>query len=307
MKVSVCICTCNRPAMLQRLLGSLGDMELGSLGRDDVEILVVDNNPNGEAASVCGRASSRLPVALRFVEEKQRGISFARNRAIEEALDGGANHIAFIDDDDIPEPDWLIRLLEEQERSGADIVLGVWRWSQTLDVPGWSKGLRLFDPPSRTELNRFGVPKQGTTNVLIGSRILQKMASSGTIFAPEFALTGGEDRDFAIRAHKSGATFVLAEKSIVNRGFEFDRLTVGGVLKRGFRSGNIVMHLENKFFTPDRVRRSKRNAAKNVLLGLVSMPAHIFSRRRLVRKLYKISQQLGMLYASLGKRYSYYR
>lgn len=306
MKVSVCICTCNRPALLQRLLESLGGMELGSLDPGNVDIIVIDNNPTGQAAAVCERASGDLPVALRFAEETQRGISFARNRAVDEALGGGADHVAFIDDDDIPEPDWLIRLLDEQKQTEADIVLGIWRWAQSLDVPSWSKGLRLFDPPCRNGPNRFGVPKQGTGNVLIGKRILQEMASSGTIFSPEFALTGGEDRDFAIRALRSGATFVTTEKSVINRGFEFDRLTVGGVLKRGFRSGNIVMRLEKKFFTPDRIRRSRRNALKKVFLGLVSMPAHVFSKRRLVRKLYKISQYLGMLYASVGKRYSYY-
>ena len=198
---------------------------------------------------MCERVASRLPVALRFAEEKQRGISFARNRAIDEALRGGADHVAFIDDDDIPEPDWLIRLADKQKQTEADIVLGIWRWAHTLNVPQWSKGLRLFDPPCRNEPNRFGVPKQGTGNVLIGREILQKMASSGAVFSPEFALTGGEDRDFAIRAHRSGASFVLTEKSIINRGFEIDRLTVGGVLKRGFRSGNIVMQLEKKFFT----------------------------------------------------------
>ncbi len=132
------------------------------------------------------------------------------------------------------------------------------------------------------------------------------MASGGTIFSPEFALTGGEDRDFAIRAHRSGASFVLTEESVINRGFVFDRLTVGGVLKRGFRSGNIVMQLEKKFFTADKIRRSKRKALKKVCLGLVSIPAHIFPRQRLICKLYKISQHLGMLYASAGKRYTYY-
>ena len=90
-KISVCICTCNRPQLLERLLRSLRGIELGELEPEDVDIVVVDNNPTGEAHEVCRRVSDGLPIPLHFAEETQRGIAFARNKAVGEAMDRGAD------------------------------------------------------------------------------------------------------------------------------------------------------------------------------------------------------------------------
>ncbi|MGI9590846.1 MAG: glycosyltransferase family 2 protein, partial [Myxococcota bacterium] len=127
-KVSICICTCSRPAMLGRLLGSLRDVELGALEASAVEIVVVDNDPSGSARAVCETAAARLPFPIHFAEESRRGIAFARDRLVREALARGADFLALLDDDDVPERDWLRRLLERQQETGAEVVAGMWRW-----------------------------------------------------------------------------------------------------------------------------------------------------------------------------------
>jgi len=72
----------------------------------------VDNAPKGEASAVSDGHRASLPVALHFAEQRLLGISFARNRAVTEALGRGADFDAFIDDDDVPDVDWLLCLLE---------------------------------------------------------------------------------------------------------------------------------------------------------------------------------------------------
>ncbi len=87
-RVAVCVCTCNRPRLLGRLFAILERLEPGDRGPllEGVELVVVDNRPDGRARAVCDSWRDRLPVALRFVEEPEPGISFARNRALAAAL-----------------------------------------------------------------------------------------------------------------------------------------------------------------------------------------------------------------------------
>ena len=120
--VSICICTCNRPAMLERLLDSLGDVDLGELEPSAVEIVVVDNDPSGSARAVCERARQTLPFPIHFVEESRRGIAFARNRLVNEALARGADLLALLDDDDVPQRDWLRQLLRRQREGEGDVL-----------------------------------------------------------------------------------------------------------------------------------------------------------------------------------------
>ena len=105
MKIAICICTYNRAELFERLLLSLQHMRLGRLDPRDVRVIVVDNCPDGRTRAVCDRISGRLPVLLEFTEESHRGLSYARNRAVDEALSRGDDFVVFIDDDDLPEPD----------------------------------------------------------------------------------------------------------------------------------------------------------------------------------------------------------
>jgi glycosyltransferase involved in cell wall biosynthesis len=308
MKISLCICTCERPLLLERLLASLKEIELGALRADDIEVVVVDNRPDGRAEALCRRLAACLPLSLRYAAEPTRGISFARNRAVEEALGAGADFIAFIDDDDIPEPDWLVRLVERQRATGADIVAGLSRVDQRSDVPEWAKDTPLVGPRRKNRLNSYGIPAgMSTCNVLIGREILERVSSKGPVFAPEFAFCGSEDIDFFIRAARQGASFDRAETSVVRRSHDRNRFTMRGVLRRGFRLGNAHMHIAQKHATAAQVRRRRNKAVRDLLLGAAVLPVLVFSRARFMRKLYVIGNKFGVLCRYLGIGSDYYR
>jgi len=109
LKVAVCICTCGRPELLERLLLSLRQIELGALSPEEILIIVVDNDPDGRVRSISGRVSASLSSELLLAEEISRGRAFARNRAVSEAIARHAQFVAFIGDDDLPASDWLQR------------------------------------------------------------------------------------------------------------------------------------------------------------------------------------------------------
>lgn len=326
MKIAICICTCGRAGALARLLDSLVGMDLGPLHPRGVFIVVVDNQPDGRARAVCSRAMERLPFALHFVEEPEHGISFARNRALATAIAHDAAFVSCIDDDDLPRSDWLLRLVERQQATGADLVLGVWELPPGFSIPGWLADVDFLTPPPPEDLGKIGAPYglpycSGTFNVLIRREIVEALGKTGPVFSPEFGFIGGEDIDFFIRAQRRGFTIVPAPESVVRRYWEPERLTLRGVLRRGFRLGSAQAHLDQLHLSSKDHRRRRRRARKKMLRWVISLPRRLsapdtrpkngrapslFAPRRLVARLHNLTRAIGTLHGRAGRKFRYY-
>lgn len=94
--VTVAVCTRDRVDDLSRCLESLRAQDAPPPN----EILVVDNAPPDDRT----REFVHRLGGIRYVEEVLPGLSFARNRALDEAR---GDVIAFLDDDAIATPGWL--------------------------------------------------------------------------------------------------------------------------------------------------------------------------------------------------------
>jgi len=110
-RVSVIVCTRDRPALLEACLAALLKQT-----RADTEVVVVDNAPSDDATV---RLCADLPV--RYVCEPLPGISRARNRGIAEAR---GEILAYVDDDTIPEGGWLAAVLAAFQDEVVMVVTG---------------------------------------------------------------------------------------------------------------------------------------------------------------------------------------
>lgn len=104
--VTVVVCTYNRARLLRDTLDSLMALETGD--QFTYEVLVVDNASTDETASVVEEAARRSPVPMRRVYEPRPGVACARNRGVSETCTAW---IAFFDDDQVADPQWLKELL----------------------------------------------------------------------------------------------------------------------------------------------------------------------------------------------------
>jgi len=298
MKIVVCICTYKRSELLERLLVSLQHIHLERIEPGDVRAIVADNYPDGRARAVCERVSGKLPIELNFIEETRRGTSFARNRAVDEALRRDADFIAFIDDDDLPESDWLLRLIEKQRETRADIVFGTERRVVNGDWPVWLKKSPLFEKRIKEGVTEYGTPRGiSAYNVLVGRGILERVKSTGLVFSPEFARFKCEDTDFFIRAARSGATFARADKSVINRNYEPHRVTVRGLLPEAKRLGTYNMLLLKRYGATGQANRRRTKAVAKIASNLLKLPFCAFSRVRLMRGLFYLTRELAALRA----------
>jgi succinoglycan biosynthesis protein ExoM len=294
LKVAVCICTCGRPDLLERLLVSLRQIELGALSPEETLIIVVDNDPDGRVRSIVGRISASLPIELLLVEEVRRGRAFARNMAVSEAIARQAQFVAFIDDDDLPASDWLQRLWETQKESQADIVFGTGQTFIGTNWPGWLKHSIFLQNAGSGGVTKFFIPKGVSTfNVLIRATVFERMKAAGSYFLPEFKKF--EDTDFFIRASRIHAKFKHSENSIIYRNFEAHRLTPLGLLSEAFFNGVYTMKLLQKHGSAVQTRKRRFKALKNLSLSFFKLPICFFSKTSLINNLFLFCREFGVL------------
>lgn len=111
---TVAIPTYNGAKRLPQLLDRLrSQTQIDSLAW---EILIVDNNSRDETAAVVQalQADWSHPFPLRYCFEPEQGAAFARQRAVREAQ---GVWIGFLDDDNLPAPDWLASAVQFSQRS----------------------------------------------------------------------------------------------------------------------------------------------------------------------------------------------
>lgn len=91
--ITAAICTRNRPASLAKTLESLSTQDYQRM-----RVLVIDNAPSDDRTQqVVREAAAELQMEIDYVVEPRPGLSWARNRAIDEA-DGDV--VAWVDDDE---------------------------------------------------------------------------------------------------------------------------------------------------------------------------------------------------------------
>jgi glycosyltransferase involved in cell wall biosynthesis len=102
MDISVVVCTYNRSASLRRTLESIR----GSFVTSDLEweLIIVDNNSEDDTRDVVETYQELCEFRIRYVKEELQGLSYARNRGINESK---GSFIAFTDDDVIVDRNWI--------------------------------------------------------------------------------------------------------------------------------------------------------------------------------------------------------
>jgi glycosyltransferase involved in cell wall biosynthesis len=133
--VSVVISTYNRCGALAGAIESV--LSQGSAGLR-YEVILVDNNSSDRTRDVVGELGRRHPERLRYVFERQQGLSYGRNAGIRAAT---GRIIALTDDDVRVAPDWVGGIVEAFEANPhVDYIGGkvLPRWVQP--PPAWLVG-----------------------------------------------------------------------------------------------------------------------------------------------------------------------
>jgi succinoglycan biosynthesis protein ExoM len=299
--VAICIATYARPEGLGRLLGGLAALRTNAC----VRVVVVDNDAAGPSREACEARARAFALGLRYVVEPRRGITYARNKAVE-AAGTDVDFIAMLDDDEVPEANWLAALLRVQAKYDADIVTGPVIPYFPAPPSEWVRDGRFFDRP-RYETGHE-LPHAHTHNVLVRRSVFEKTGR----FDDRFALTGGEDLQFFRRAKANGARIVWANDASVEEWIPASRANFGWLLRRAYRAGATHGQVDRDrpdvlVAVPMRIVRGMGRMAQGILLTPVALLSPRDRQVRLVRALMLIWRGAGMITGVLGGRYEEYR
>lgn len=291
--IVICVPTFRREKLLQDCLLSIASLDF-PVGWA-VETIVVDNDINESARKICESLSGTLPVTLHYFVHAQRGLAEVRNRLLDEALAVNATLIAFIDDDEQVDKQWLCQHLENMSNYEADVSSGPVR--QLGEVSQKEK-----EKPSGS------TPRYvSTNNVLFKS----SLASTQKLrFDSFYNFIGGEDFDFFERSEKLGNTHVWAEQALVLETVTQERDSFTYLFYRHFSGGinNVLRFRRSHSWWQAWLKYLPRSAGKIIGFCVYLLSAAIRANKKLMlTAVKKLASGLGYLAGLLNVVVERYR
>lgn len=270
----------------------------------ELEIAVIENDDSEYCRGEVSDASSASEVAIEYYLQREIGIPFARNMAIDIALQKSADWLGFIDDDERVDPNWLTAMMDAARRFDADVLTGPVAFTYETSRPHWYDG--DVETPRRTG-DRL---KTAATNNTLIRRSVIAGDGLGLRFQEERRFSGGEDTDFFYRAVDGGASLRWVAEAVVYEKVIGPRLTKRSQLDRLQRvfTNNFLIHRQRFGFAASLRRYLPKiilNAIKAIVLlfvGLVTFPASRKDSERLIYSARKaLSASHGILRGIAGK------
>ena len=185
--ISIVIPTYKRPTDLARLLGSI-HADIGA--REDVVLIVADNDAAGSARLAVEAFTRETGRAVDYAVESDPGVSNARNNAMARVA---TRYALFLDDDMEVVPPYLDTMMDTAARLATQITFGASVASLPDGVERWAPWLsplfsRVFDGDSRVVTETLG-----TGGCLVD---LHGFTLPQPVFDPALNEVGGEDDAF---------------------------------------------------------------------------------------------------------------
>jgi GT2 family glycosyltransferase len=208
--VSVITPTYNRR---DSLLATLRALERQTFPADQFEVLVIADGCTDGSAPAC--RALETPYTLRVIEQDNAGPAVARNAGCEQAR---APLLVFLDDDVIPDPDFLTAHWRLHQQASKRVVIGPLLRPSNARLKPWvlwelATLERQYDDMARGKWEP--TPRQFYTGNASVARAAVLEAGG---FNPEFRRA--EDVEMAYRLQASGYTFVFAPQA---RGLHYAR------------------------------------------------------------------------------------
>ena len=206
---TIILCTYNRAALLRKAFESIRNIDYPS---DEFELLVTDNNSTDDTKKGVEEFSASAPFSVRYILEKKRGLSAARNTAIKNAR---GEYIFLTDDDQLVDANVLKEHKKIIDKYGARVIQG------NIDVtfpegrPAW-----LGDDLARW-LGKIPYDKEGPSSIeLQGGNLVFKKDIFDTFGGFREDLGKGvigysEDTDFSRKLSAAGETIIFAPKALI--------------------------------------------------------------------------------------------
>lgn len=226
--VSIVIPTLYRP---QLLTTALNTAIIQNTTNFTVEIVVADNSAEGTAKKQVDAAREISKFPIKYIAVPVAGVSNARNAA--RSISEG-NFIAYLDDDQEADPNWLLHMMNESQKTGAAVVFSKVVGKSSTVLPNQKARLDFFsrahnDAPSGLTDKFYGCGASLLNLDLIEDELM--------VFDPAYNLIGGEDDALFSKIEKAGGTFAWCKEALMYENVPKDRMHKSYIAKRSFGYG----------------------------------------------------------------------
>lgn len=231
--IYIAIPTFRRTALLSKLLEALAGQRL-SVDPSTVCVFVLDNDVARSAEATVSDFAGSFPFALRYEHVAEPGLTSVRNRSLTLA-NGGCDLLAMIDDDELPEPQWLDELLSAQRRTKSAVAVGPVPPILPDTAPRWLREFRARELPVYPDGTFLHDGWSG--NCLLDMKAIRSL---DVTFDSTLNFAGGEDQLFFRQIVARGGRIVYAARAIAWEDTPLVRQSLRFILLRSFRRGNTL-------------------------------------------------------------------
>lgn len=299
--LSISLCTNKRPELFKKAILSISKLKIVDIDLDII-VVIIDNDENFSALDTFNELKSKIPFPCYYFHEKEKGITFARNRALLESVNLNAISLAFFDDDAEVDNMWLSNLYKVFNNKDKTIVTGPQLTKFPDDAPDWTRDIIYFNP-KRRPTNQI-MSWAATNNVIFP---LSVYTEDNILFDNTLRYSGGSDQCFFMNCIKSGYKILWANNAIVTEYVPKERLTINWVKNRSYRYGSTGFYLQSQ----------KNNHLISIFISLFKCSAYLFigtfmvinplnSELKNIEGRCYIQRGLGWLNGVFGKRHQEY-
>lgn len=280
--VSVVIVSRGRPDALRRCLSGVSQLQYPAF-----EVVVVADPPGVDAVTATGFADD-----LKIVPFDQPNISAARNLGIGHAA---GDVIAFIDDDAVPEPQWLRHLVRPASKPEVAAMGGYVRGRNGISFQWRARSLDQLGEPQDLDLH----PRQPTVLHPPKGRAIKTEGTNMAFRRDVLVALGGfdpafhyflDETDLNMRLARAGHATAIVPLAEVHHGFAANAMRGSDrVPKDLYDIGASWAVFQRKHIDPSRRpgqwARLRKVERQRLLRYLVSGPLDPVQLRRLLRRL----------------------
>ena len=207
-----------------------------------IEFLIIDNTINGNAKNIISRVKKRFNYKIYYVNEKKRGIVYARNKCLEEVKKINCDYFSFLDDDCEIDQKWFVNFKKTISTHKVKIITG----PQIHKSNGkFKNNLEIIFERKINNDKKF-VNWAATNNVILNKKILLTSNLKFDINLNKFGM--GEDQLFFLQLYKKGHKILWNKEIKVYEKKHSHRSTMKWVVDRSFRLGILGNYIDKKIY-----------------------------------------------------------
>lgn len=298
-KILIGICTHYRNETLKICLEKIKEMDLPQ--RTIIEVIITDDTKEMHGIKIL--ANHSYPFKIHFNSAHTTGIAAARNSLLKKCLETDSNFIAFIDDDEFPDKNWIKNFYEYTKKTNADILAGpvistfVDTNLKEKKVQDFIKKNKLFNLHQKRKTGDI-CSTCATSNVFLKTEILKNTKIQ---FDETFKKMSGEDIDFFEKLTKAGYKIHWVKEAPVYEHVPTNRCTLKYILKRNFNNGYLRIFMKKR--KNSAILKTHINTILNVFFSIFLLPFSVFGGKTLfIKNLGFCAFNLGALNSTFSNK-----